>query len=318
MTLYIIRRVIEAVPVLIGISIISFLIVQAAPGDPVTLLSDVNLATPEQIEVIKEELGLNQPVFVQYARMMSELLTGGLRSFRTKQSTMQMLMDALPVTLLLMGLTLLIALPIAIILGVISAVRANTRTDDAVMIGALFGISVPNFWLGLIFIMLFAEFLGWFPAGGFRPIGSRGFNPIEIAPYLVLPVAVMAMSSVAGLARYVRSGMLDNLGQDYVRTARAKGLRERVVIYRHALRNSLITVVTLVGVLIPIMLSGSSVIESVFAVPGVGRLAVSAALTRDYPLVLTINFFAATLVVFFNLLTDIVYGVVDPRVKVHQ
>lgn len=317
MTKYIVRRVIEAVPVLIGISILSFLIIHAAPGDPAELLLDVN-AAPGQMEVIRERLGLNEPLWVQYAKTMSEMVTGGLRSFQTKQSTLKMLMDALPITLLLVGLTLLVALPIGIVLGVVSALRPNTRTDDIVMVGALFGLSAPNFWVGLVLIIVFAELLGWFPAGGFRPIGSTGLNPVEIAPYLVLPVAVMASSSIAAFARYVRSGMLDNLGQDYVRTARAKGLAEGTVVYTHALRNSLITVVTLVAVLIPIMISGAAVIEAVFSVPGLGRLALTAALTRDYPLLMTINLFAAVLIVFFNLLADIAYGIVDPRVKVNE
>lgn len=314
---YILRRLIIAVPVLFGISIISFAIVQAAPGDPVTLLTDVTRLEPQAVEEIRQRLGLDQPIWVQYATMMRDLLTGGLRSFRTRQPTLEMLGDALPFTLILMAVTLVVALIIGIVLGVISALRPNSRLDDFVMVSALFGLSVPHFWLGLIAILVFAEILGVLPSAGIRPIGSSGINLIEMAPYLVLPVAVNASGLVASLARYVRSGMLDALGQDYIRTARAKGLRERRVVFLHALRNSLITVVTLVGVLIPGLLSGSAIVEQVFGIPGIGRVAIGAALGRDYPLILTINFYAATLVVFFNLVTDVAYSFVDPRVKVH-
>jgi peptide/nickel transport system permease protein len=217
-----------------------------------------------------------------------------------------------------MALTVVVSLIVGIILGVISALRPNTRLDDVVMVGALFGLSVPQFWLGLLCIFIFAEGLGVLPAAGIRPIGSTGFNLLEMGPYLVLPVAVLSSGLIAGLTRYVRSGMLEALGQDYVRTARAKGLRERRVVFIHALRNSLITVVTLIGVLIPGLLSGSAIVEQVFGVPGIGRLAVNAALGRDYPLILTINFYAATLVVLFNLMTDVAYSFVDPRVAVHK
>jgi peptide/nickel transport system permease protein len=315
---YILRRLVVAIPVLFGISIISFVIVQSAPGDPITLLTDVTRIEPEAVEALRKAYGLDQPIWVQYATMMRDLLTGGLRSFRTRQPTLEMLGDALPFTLILMALTIVVSLIIGIVLGVISALRPNTRLDDLVMVSALFGLSVPHFWLGLMAILLFAEVLGVLPSAGIRPIGSSGLNPVEMAPYLVLPVAVNASGLVAAIARYVRSGMLEALGQDYVRTARAKGLRERRVVLLHALRNSLITVVTLVGVLIPGLLSGSAIVEQVFGIPGIGRLAIGAALGRDYPLILTVNFYAATLVVFFNLVTDVAYTFVDPRVTVHK
>jgi peptide/nickel transport system permease protein len=314
---YILRRLVIAVPVLLGISIISFLIVQAAPGDPISLLTDVTRLDPEAVAALRKRYGLDEPIWIQYATMMRDLLTGGLRSFRTRQPTLEMLGDALPFTLILMALTLVVSLVIGTVLGVISALRPNTRLDDFVMVTALFGLSVPHFWLGLMAILLFAELLGLLPSAGIRPIGSSGLNPVEMAPYLVLPVAVNASGLIASLARYVRSGMLEALGQDYVRTACAKGLQERTVVLLHALRNSLITVVTLVGVLIPGLLSGSAIVEQVFGVPGIGRLAIGAALGRDYPLIMTINFYAATLVVFFNLVTDVAYSLVDPRVKVH-
>ena len=174
------------------------------------------------------------------------------------------------------------------------------------------------FGIVLVLIYVFAEILGWLPPSGIRPAGASGWNPLEMAPYLVLPALVLATGMIASLTRYTRSGMLETIHQDYVRTARAKGLGERRVIVGHALRNSLITVVTLLGVLTPILLSGSVVVESVFALPGMGRLAVGAAVGRDYPVVMTVNLLAATLVLVFNLLTDVAYSIVDPRIRVHE
>ncbi len=315
---YVRRRLIQAVPVLIGISIISFLVVRLAPGDPTALLIDVSQATPEQQQALRHQLGLDEPLPVQYVKMLGSLLTGHLTSFRTGQSTIAMVLEAAPVTLLLVFLAVATALVVGISLGVISALRPYSRTDTLVTLLALLGLSVPQFWLGLMLIYVFAENLGWLPPSGIRPVGASGWNPLEMAPYLVLPALVLATGMIAALARYTRSGMLETLHQDYVRTARAKGLSERRVIVGHALRSALVTVVTLLGVLTPILLSGSVVVESVFALPGMGRLAVGAAVGRDYPVVMTVNLLAAALVLVFNLLTDVAYSIVDPRIRVHE
>lgn len=313
---YVRRRLIQAVPVLIGISIISFLVVRLAPGDPTALLVDVtNLSANEQAE-LRRSLGLDDPLPVQYVKMLGSLLTGRLTSFRTGQPTIQMVLEAAPVTLLLVATAVGTAVVTGVTLGVLSALRPYSWTDSGVTLLALLGLSVPQFWLGLVFIFIFAENLGWLPASGIRPVGATAFQPLEMLPYLVLPTLVLATTMVASLTRYTRAGMLDALQQEYVRTARAKGLAERAVIVGHALRNSLITVVTILGVLTPILLSGSVVVESVFALPGMGRLAVGAAVSRDYPVVMTVNLLAAALVLLFNLLTDVAYTVVDPRIRV--
>jgi peptide/nickel transport system permease protein len=315
---YIRRRLLEMIPVLIGISIISFLIVRLAPGDPIALLVDVSTLTAEQQQEFRQQLGLEEPLPVQYVKMLGSLATGRLTSFRTGQPTIQMVLEAAPVTLVLVFLAVATALVTGVSLGAISALRPYSRTDTTVTLLALFGLSMPQFWLGLMLISVFAETLGWLPAAGIRPVGASGFNPLETLPYLVLPALVLATGMIASLTRYTRSGMLETIHQDYVRTARAKGLSERRVIVGHALRNSLITVVTLLGVLTPILLSGSVVVESVFALPGMGRLAVGAAVGRDYPVVMTVNLLAAALVLGFNLLTDVAYSVVDPRIRVHE
>jgi peptide/nickel transport system permease protein len=318
MTTYLLRRLIEAVPVLIGISIISYLIVRLAPGDPAALLADFTQLSPEQQQEFRRQLGLEDPIPVQYVKMMAALLTGTLVSFRTGQSTIGLVIEAAPITLLLVIAAVAAAVLTGVLLGVISALKPYSALDNVVTVVALFGLSVPQFWLGLMLIFLFAENLGWLPAAGIRPTGAVAYDPFEMLPYLVLPTLVMATGMVAALTRYTRSAMLETLGQDFVRTARGKGLAERRVLLVHALRNSLITVVTLVGVLIPILLSGSVVVETVFAVPGLGRLAVSSALTRDYPVVITANLLAAAAVLLSNLLTDVAYTVVDPRIRVQE
>lgn len=303
---------------LFGISVISYAVVRLAPGDPAALLVDFTQLSPEQQAEVRRSLGLEDPLPIQYAKMMGALLTGQLTSFRTGQSTLQMVAETAPTTLTLVFLAVATGVAVGVAFGVLSALRPYGAADNALSVTALFGLSVPQFWLGLILIFVFAETLGWLPAAGIRPVGSSTYDPLEMAPFVVLPTLVLASGMIAAMTRYTRSAMLETLGQDFVRTARGKGLSERRVVVAHALRNSLITVVTLTGVLIPILLSGSVVVESVFAVPGMGRLAVSAALTRDYPVVITTNLLAAAMVLLSNILTDFAYTVVDPRIRVDE
>jgi peptide/nickel transport system permease protein len=314
---HLVRRLIEGVPVLIGISLIAFTLIQLAPNDATALLIDLNSATPQEVRQVRGQYGLDQPIPVQYARMMTSLVTGDLRSIRTKERTIAMVASALPTTLVLMTWSLLLGLIVGLILGSISALRPYTRLDDAVSVLALTGISIPNFWLGLSLIVILSENLGVLPSSGIRPLGSTGANPLEGIPYWIMPVAVTGSAVAAIFARFTRASMLETLNQDYVRTARAKGLREVRVIVGHALRNCLVTVVTLIGVYIPLLLSNSVVVETVFALPGAGRLAVVAALGGDYPVVLTTSILATATVIVSNLITDIAYTFVDPRVRVH-
>lgn len=318
MTTYLIRRLLEAVPVLLGISIISFLVIRLAPGDPTALLADLSLLTPDERLELRQSLGLEDPLPIQYVKMIGALLTGELTSLRTGESTIRMVLDAAPTTVLLITGTIVVSVAVGVLLGVVSALRPHSRTDTILMALALFGLSVPSFWLGLMLIIVFAENLGWLPASGIRPQSGAASSPLDVLPYLVMPVVVLGSGIAAALMRFTRSSMLDSLGTDYVRTARSKGLTEWRVVFGHALRNSLVTVVTLVGVLIPILLSSTVVVETIFALPGMGRLAVTAALARDYPVVLTTNLLAAATVLIANLLTDLAYSLVDPRIRVNE
>jgi peptide/nickel transport system permease protein len=309
------RRVLMLFPMIIGISIISYGIIRAAPGDPTRLLADPEMLTAEQEVALRDQLGLDEPLPVQYVKTMQALLTGDLRSFKTRQSVLTMIGDRLPATLILTGLVLVTGFTLGILLGTLQALRPYSRLDDLVTFVSLFGFAVPTFWLSLMLMLVFAVRLDWLPASGIRPANATGWNLVEMAPYLVLPTLVLGTNLMASVARYTRSSMLDALGQDYIRTARAKGLRERAVILAHALRNSLLPVITLLGIQIPFLLGGSIAVESIFALPGIGRLALDSVVVRDYPVILTINVMIAVLVLVGNLLSDLAYGLADPRIR---
>jgi peptide/nickel transport system permease protein len=309
------RRVLMLVPMLIGISIVSYGIIRLAPGDPTRVLADPEMLTAEQLATMRVQLGLNDPLPVQYVKTMRALLTGDLRSFKTRQPVLTMIGERLPATLALAGFVLVFGFTIGILLGILQALRPYSRFDDAVTFLSLFGFAVPTFWLALMLMLVFSVRLHWLPASGIRPTNATGWNPVEMAPYLVLPTLVLGTNLLASVARYTRSSMLDALGQDYIRTARAKGLRERAVVLAHALRNSLLPVITLLGIQIPFLLGGSVAIETIFALPGVGRLALDSVVNRDYPVILTINVMVAVLVLVGNLLADVAYGLADPRIR---
>ena len=308
---YLLRRAVEAVPVLLGISVIGFLIVRLAPGDPASLLADMTQLSPEQQHQYRVQLGLEDALPIQYLKMLVALCTGTLVSLRSGQSTVQLVLDALPITMVLMLLSIVVGTLTGVACGAIAAWRPRTFVDSVVTLLALLGLSLPQFWLGLMLITVFAANLHWLPAAG---LAQPGRQPgLDSLPYLLMPTVVLAAGTVATLARFTRSSMLEVLAQDYVRTARGKGLNERAVLIGHALRNSLVTVTSLVGVLIPILLSTTVIVESVFGLPGLGQLTVAAALSRDYPVVFTTNLVAAVIVLLSSLLTDLVYTAVDPR-----
>lgn len=312
---YILRRAVFMVPLLLGISLISYAIVRFAPGDPTRLLVDPEHATAEQFASLRQELGLDDPLPIQYLKTMKALLTGELRSFKTRQRVIEIVWERLPVTILLGGLSLLLATLAGMTIGAFQALRASSTIDEAGTVVSLVGFSVPSFWLALMFIMLFAVRLHWLPASGIRPVGATGWNVLEMAPYLVLPTIVLGTTLLASIARYTRSSMLEALAQDFVRTARAKGLPQRQVIARHALRNSLLPVITLLGLFLPVLVGGAAVVETIFAIPGVGRLALDAVFIRDYPVILSINVMAAAAVLAGNLLADVAYALADPRIR---
>lgn len=315
MTRYAARRILSALPVLLGISLLSFLIVRLAPGDPVSVLIPPEKATPEAVLRLQNALGLNRPIYVQYWLWLKQVLTGDLgSSFVDGQPVLAKILELLPNTLLLTVASFVAGELIAIVVGVISARRRRSAIDHVTTVVSFFGIAVPPFWLAMMLILAFALKLRWLPSHGLRTMGAPP-SALDTARHLVMPVFVLAFGSIASTSRYVRSSLVEVLGQDYIRTARAKGLDERAVVYRHGLKNSLLPVITIWGLSMPALVAGAFTIEVVFALPGMGRLLVEAINSRDYPVIMGVNLLASTLTVVFNLAADLLYAVVDPRIK---
>ncbi|MFQ5915322.1 MAG: ABC transporter permease [Nitrospinota bacterium] len=312
---YLANRLLQFIPILFGIAVVSFLIIHLAPGDPTGLLVNVELLTEEELLQVRKDLGLEESLPVQFAKTMGALLTGDLRSFATAQPTWIIILEALPTTLTLLGGSLLFACALGIPLGVASALRPYTRLDNSLTVASLFGVSIPQFWFALMLIFVFAESLGVLPATGLVSDDAGGFPVLDVLGHLILPVLVMGTVSLPPIVRYTRNAMMESLSQDFIRTAQSKGLPNLTVVYKHALKNSLLPVVTVLGMLIPLLLGASVVVEYVFALPGIGSLAISAALTRDYPVVITINFLAAIVALTAGLLVDVTYSVLDPRIR---
>lgn len=292
------------IPVLLGVAFIIFAIMNVAEGDPVYQVAGPD-ATEEQLEALREEMGLNGSLVERYFRYIGKLLTGNLGvSYVSKLDVMGLYLQRLPNTLKLASLAMFVAVIISVPLGIVAAVNQNSWKDTLAMILALLGLSMPNFWLGLLLMLLFSLKLGWFPSGGAEGFGS-----------VVLPAITVGVGLAALLTRTTRSSMLDVLRQDYLRTARAKGVSEHKVVYRHALRNALIPIITIFGVQFSNVLGGSVLAETVFAWPGVGRLVVDAIDQRDIPTVTGALIMTTMLVTVVNLLVDIIYAYVDPRIK---
>ena len=312
---YVVRRLLQAALVMIGVTVITFGMMVLAPGDPITLLVSPEQMGTVDVGVLRAQLGLDRPLPLQYAATMSALVTGQLRSFRERRPVSEMIGDALPPTVLLALSALTLAVALALPIALASAVRPNTPLDHGVTVFSLMGISLPGFWFALVLILVFTDRLRWLPASGFRPVGTVGFAPGDVLPYVIMPTVVLALSILPFLVRYARSAIIETLGQEYVLVAHGKGLSQGHVLIRHVLRNSLIPVVTLLGLLVPTLLSGSVVVETIFAIPGIGRLALQGALSRDYPVVMTMTVLGAALIVVSNLLTDLSYALLDPRIR---
>lgn len=301
---YIIRRLLLAVPVLIGVSILVFAIIRFIPGDPARAIAGVN-ATPEYIEQIRKELLLDEGLHVQYYVYFTNLLQGDLgRSTFTRRPVTVELIERFPNTLLLSATAMLIASVIGLSAGIVSATRRYSMFDNISMLAALVGVAAPVFWLGVMFQILFSVNLGWLPSSG---IGTW--------KHLVLPALTLGLATAALIARITRSSMLEVLRQDYITTARSKGLIERVVTYKHALKNALIPVVTVMGLQFGTLLGGAVLTETVFSWPGIGRLMVDSILNRDYPVVQGAVLMLAVLFVLINLVVDIIYAFLDPRIS---
>lgn len=307
---YTVRRFIEAVPILLGVSFLTFLILHLSPGDPATLIGGPT-ASPEEIANIRRSLNLDRPLASQYLTFLGGLLRGDLgESVQRRTAVWDMIRIRLPNTALLAVTSMLVTL-IGIPLGIMAATRQNSLLDLLLMNVSLAGVSIPNFWLGLLLIVWFAVDRNWFPAAGFT---QPWWSP-EGLKSLVLPAITLGTAGTALVARLTRSGMLEVMGQDYVRTARAKGLPERSVIYRHALRNTLIPIVTVIGLNFGYLLGGAVVTESVFAINGIGRLAVDSILSRDYAVVQGCVLVIATSFVVVNLLVDLSYASLNPQIR---
>lgn len=300
---YTIRRILQAAPILLGVVFIVMVSLELIPGDPVRLMLG-EFATEEMVTTLRANLGLDDPLPVRYVRYLGDLLSGDMgRSVRDQRPVTAILGEALPVTLRLAGAALLLTLTFGITLGVLSAARPNSFTDNVIRVVSLLGLSMPVFWTGLVFIVLFSVNLRWFPVSG---MGSLR--------HMVLPAVTLALPSIAILARLTRSSVLEALGEDYVRTARSKGVSTASVLFKHTLRNALIPVITALGIIVGQMVGGAVLTETVFSWPGVGRLTVFAIFARDYVLVQGIVLVLAASYVLVNLLVDLSYGLIDPRV----
>ena len=312
MLAYLVRRLVRAVPVLFGVTLVSFFIMQIVPGDPASIIAGLG-ATPQEVARVREELGLDKPVLVQLVQWYRGIARGDLGdSVLLGRSVTRAIVERLPVTLSLSGYALVLTLALGLTTGIFAALRPNTWLDQALMTLALVGVSVPSFWLGLMLIVLFAVQLDWLPSGGYVPLSESVGGWLRSA---TLPAISLALLQVGLLARITRSTMLEVLGEDFIRTARTKGLPARLVVGKHAFANVLVPVVTVVGIVFSLLLSGSVVIETVYSLPGVGRLLASAVLRRDYPVIQGGLLMLAAGVMVLNLLVDVLYAYVDPRIR---
>ena len=314
MARFLARRLLHLGPVLLGVSVIVFLVLHLAPGDPAEIMLGAN-ANREDLERLRTQLGLDQPLHVQYVTWIGHVARGDLgRSLWMKRPVLGEVLERFKATLLLTGTALFLSTVGGIALGIASARRANSLLDRLSAVASLFGASMPTFWLGIVLMVIFSLWLGWLPASGmYAPYGGGGLR--DLLAHLVLPAITLAAASITIIARLTRAAMLEMLGQDYVRTARAKGLAERPVVWRHALKNALIPIVTVVGVQAGYLLGGAVLTETVFAWPGVGTLVVQGILARDIPLVQGGVLVIALSFVLVNLAVDALYAWLDPRIK---
>ncbi|MBC8990102.1 ABC transporter permease [Micromonospora chalcea] len=313
MARFVLRRALQSAVVLVGVTLVVFLLLQLVPGDPVRVALGTRF-DQETYDALRERAGLDQPLPVQYASYLGHALTGDLGvSFRTGQPVSQIVLERLPATLSLAVTAVLFALLVAFPLGIVAAVRSGSAVDHAARVFSQFGVSVPDFWMGIMGILLFAGVLGWLPPSGYVALTE---DPGRWATHVALPAVTVGLVTASILTRFIRSSVLEVLSADYVRTAEAKGLRNRVVIVRHVLRNALIPVVTVVAVQLASLLGGVIVIEVLFAWPGIGRLTFDAVQARDYPVLQGAVLLVAGLFLLVNLLVDILYARLDPRITV--
>lgn len=301
---YIVKRLLMLIPVIAGVSFMVFFILSLSPGDPVKLMLG-DQATDEAIAQLREELSLDEPLIVQYGKYMWNLVRGDMgQSYTTKRDVFTEIRTRFPVTLKLAVFSMLISIVIAIPIGIISATRQYSFLDNISMVACLVGVSMPNFWLGLMLILLFSVMLGWLPSGG-----------VDGPASYVLPALTLGIGGAANIARMMRSSMLEVIRQDYIRTAKAKGVKRRKIITRHALKNAMMPVVTIIGLQFGLYLGGAVLTETVFSLPGTGRLMIDGIRSKDTPTVLGCVIVFSILYSLVNLLVDIIYGFIDTRIK---
>jgi peptide/nickel transport system permease protein len=320
---YIAKRLLFMAPLLVGITIICFAVMHLAPGSPTDLQTQMNpRASAEAQERLRAMYDLDKPLYHQYWIWVKKLAVLDLgQSFSTDHRPVaDKILERLPITIMLNVLSLILILAIAIPIGVLSAVHQNSLFDKLTSVLVFVGFAMPTFWLALLLMVLFGVQLGWLPISGIRSLNYEympaGAAFWDLVKHLILPVMLSAFGGLAGLSRYMRSNMLEVIRQDYITTARAKGLSERVVIYKHALRNALLPVITILGLSIPGLIGGSVIFETIFAIPGMGQLFYMSVMARDYPVVMGILFIGAVLTLLGNLIADVSYAVADPRIRV--
>jgi peptide/nickel transport system permease protein len=312
MTVYVVRRILAVLPVMAVVVTVVFFLIHLIPGDPASAMLGPD-ATPAQVEATRRQLGLDRPLPEQLLGFYARVLQGDLgRSYFLDRPVTQVLRERAEPTVLLTLSSLLVAVAIGVPSGIVAGAKVGSLWDRALMLGALLGVCIPGFWLSLNFIYLFAVRLGWLPAAGYASVFA---DPVAALRFMVLPAVSLGFNQSALIARIARSCMLEVLQQDYIRTARAKGLRERAVVYGHAFRNALVPVVTVVGITMAILIGGAVVTEIVFNIPGLGRLVISAILRRDYPVVQGVVLVTAAAYVLINLVVDVIYVFIDPRIR---
>ncbi len=322
MLLYLSKRLMMMVPMLIGITLISFMVIHLAPGEPTDLQTDLNPeASVEMKERLRAQYGLDQPLYVQYGQWLGRLarLDFGESFSQDRRPVFDKITERLPITILINVLSIGLILAVSVPIGILSAVKRNSPFDRGTTIFVFLGFAMPSFWLALLLMDFFGVRLGIFPISGLRSIGYEYMGPVQqffdALHHLILPVFISAFGGLAGFSRYMRSNMLEVIRQDYILTARAKGLPERVVIYRHALRNALLPVITILGLSVPGLIGGSVIFETIFAIPGMGKLFYDGVMMRDYPLIMGILVIGAILTLIGNLLADVGYALADPRIR---
>ncbi|MDX1764819.1 MAG: ABC transporter permease [bacterium] len=321
---YLARRMVMMVPMLIGITIITFIVIHLAPGSPVDAITELNpKASAQARENLKKIYGLDKPLAVQYADWVRRLVIMDLgNSFTDGRPVLTKIREALPITILINVLSMALILVVAVPIGILSATKQYSLFDKVTTVLVFVGFAMPTFWLAILLMIFFGVYLGWLPISGLQSMHAAQLSfwglLLDRARHLILPIIVSSFGGLAGYSRYMRSSMLEVVRQDYIRTARAKGLPENRVIYKHALRNALMSTITILGLAVPGLIGGSAIFEQIFAIPGMGKLFLESTWARDYPVVMGILVIGALLTLLGNLIADIGYALVDPRVRVGE